>query len=304
LIGPLLAQLRPRQWVKNVLLFAGVIFAQCAGDLRLWGWALQGFVAFSLVSSAVYVLNDWIDRDRDRQHPEKRLRPIASGQIGGRVAAVLFVALLVAGSALSVRLGSSFAACAAAYLVLHFLYSVGLKQVLIVDVLCIASGFVLRAIAGVELLRPAVAMGWVDHDIRISPWLAVCTFFGALFLGSIKRRQELALVAEESRRKVLREYSMPLLEDLILISAAATLFSYALYTIADATVKKFGTDGLVFTIPVVVYALFRYLYLSRTRAQGENPTEALLRDGPILVSGVLWMALAAWIVYGRWPWRP
>jgi 4-hydroxybenzoate polyprenyltransferase len=297
-IGPLLLQLRPRQWVKNGLLFAGVIFAQGAGDPRLWARAVLGFLAFSLVSSAVYVLNDWVDRDRDRQHPEKRRRPIASGRIGAAGAAALFVALLAAGAALALPLGSAFAVCALAYLVLQVLYSLGLKQVLIVDVMCIAAGFVLRAIAGVELLRP------VDPLIAISPWLEVCTFFGALFLGSVKRRQELALVVEESRRDVLKKYSVPLLDDLILISAAATLFSYSLYTIAPTTVAKFGTEGLVFTIPCVVYGLFRYLYLTRARAQGENPTEVLLGDRPILVNGALWLGLVAWIVYGRWPWRP
>jgi 4-hydroxybenzoate polyprenyltransferase len=297
-IGALLLQLRPRQWVKNGLLFAGVVFAQGAGDPRLWGRAVLGFLAFSLVSSAVYVLNDWIDRDRDRLHPEKRSRPIASGRIGAAGAAALFLVLLVGGAALSLPLGPTFAACALFYLVLQVLYSLRLKQVLIVDVMCIASGFVLRAIAGVELLRP------VEPLIAISPWLEVCTFFGALFLGSVKRRQELSLVVEESRRDVLRSYSVPLLDDLILISAAATLFSYALYTIAAATVAKFGSEGLLFTIPSVVYGLFRYLYLTRSRAQGENPTEVLLRDRPILVNGIVWLALVAWVVYGHWPWRP
>jgi 4-hydroxybenzoate polyprenyltransferase len=297
-LGPLLTQLRPRQWVKNLLLFAGVIFAKDAFTPALWGRAALGFAGFSLVSSAVYVLNDWLDRERDRQHPEKRFRPIASGRVGPVAATALFAALLAGAAAVAAVLGRPYAVCAAAYLVLQACYSLGLKQVLIVDVLCLAAGFVLRAIAGVELLRP------LEPGITLSPWLGVCTFFGALFLGSIKRRQELALVEEGSRRQVLRQYSVPLLDDLILISAAATLFAYALYTIADATVAKFGTQGLVFTIPLVVYGIFRYLYLTRARAQGENPTEVLLGDRPILVNGLLWLLMVAWIVYGRWPWRP
>ncbi|MBI5837650.1 MAG: decaprenyl-phosphate phosphoribosyltransferase [Candidatus Eisenbacteria bacterium] len=298
MFAQVLAQLRPRQWVKNGLLFAGVIFARGASDPLLWGRALMGFAAFSLVSSAVYVVNDWVDRDRDRLHPEKRHRPIASGRIGGVAATIMFVALAGGAAAIASLLGPTFAACAAAYVLLHTAYSFGLKQVLIVDVLCIATGFVLRAVAGVEALRPLVP------DIAISPWLAVCTFFGALFLGAIKRRQELALVAEESRREVLRQYSVPLLDDVILISAAGTLFSYALYTIAPATVEKFHSEGLVCTIPFVVYGIFRYLYLSRTREQGENPTEVLLRDRPILINGSLWILVVVAIVYGRWPWQP
>ncbi len=298
MIGQLLAQLRPRQWVKNGLLFAGVIFARGAADPHLWGRAVLGFVAFSLASSAVYVANDWLDRERDRRHPVKRNRPIASGRIGGAAAAILFAVLVAGAAGLCASLGPTFAACAAAYLVLQTLYSAGLKQVLIVDVLCLASGFVLRAVAGVEVLRVPVP------DITLSPWLLVCTFFGALFLGAIKRRQELALVDEESRRAVLRQYSVPLLDDLILISAGATLFSYALYTIAPATVEKFHSEGLLLTIPFVVYGLFRYLYLARTRDQGENPTEALLRDRPIVINGLLWIAVVIAIVYGRWSWQP
>ena len=298
MVGALFKQLRPRQWAKNVLLFAGVIFAREALQPRLWGRAALGFVAFSLVSSAVYVLNDRLDRERDRLHPEKRFRPIASGRIGPAGAAALFVLLLAGAAALSAPLGPTFVLCAGAYLGLHTLYSVGLKQVLILDVLCLASGFVLRAIAGVEVLRP------VQPDIAISPWLEVCTFFGALFLGAIKRRQELSLVEEGSRRHVLREYSVPLLEDVILISAAATLFSYALYTIAPATVEKFHTEALVFTIPFVVYGIFRYLYLTRSHAKGENPTEVLLRDRPILVNGALWLLVVALIIYGRGFGRP
>ncbi len=291
----LVVQMRPRHWSKNILLFAGLIFAQGAGRPVMWLQALLGFAAFSCVSSAVYVLNDWMDRERDRAHPEKRHRPIASGRLGAVPAFALLAVLLAVGGALSVRLGTGFVASALAYLVLQFFYSAGLKRVLIVDVLCLASGFVIRAIAGVELLRS------LDPSIGLSPWLEVCTFFGALFLGGIKRRQEMELVEEGSRRAVLHEYSLPLLDDMILIAAACTLFSYALYTIAPATVDKFHTNGLVFTIPFVVFGLFRYLYLTRVHRQGENPTEVLLHDRPILVDGALWAALVAVILYGPWP---
>jgi 4-hydroxybenzoate polyprenyltransferase len=161
-------------------------------------------------------------------------------------------------------------------------------------VLCISSGFVIRAIAGVAALRP------LDPAITISPWLLVCTFFGALLLASIKRRQELALVEEDNRRAVLRKYSLPLLDDIIRITAACALFAYALYTIAPATVQKFHTESLVFTIPFVVFGIFRYLYLNRTRSLGENPTEVLLRDRPLLLNLLLWLVAVVLIVYAPW----
>ncbi len=294
MLRDLWAQLRPRQWVKNFILFAGLIFSRAGGDPRFVQRALLGFAAFSLLSSAVYVLNDWLDRESDRQHPEKRHRPIASGRLGGGAALGLILALLAASGWIVLGLGTGFALAAGAYLALNLAYGLGLKQVLIVDVLCIASGFVLRAIAGVEALRP------LDPGIAISPWLQVCTFFGALLLGSIKRRQELALVEEGSRRSVLKQYTLPLLDDIIRITAACTLFSYALYTIAPATVEKFHTESLVFTIPFVVFGIFRYLFLTRARDQGENPTEVLLRDRPLLLGVLLWLASVTAIVY--WPW--
>lgn len=294
MLGNLWAQLRPRQWVKNFILFAGLIFARAGGDPRFVHRAVLGFAAFSLLSSAVYVLNDWLDRESDRQHPEKRHRPIASGRIGGAVALGLILLLLMVSAWLVTQLGLGFAITAGAYLALNVAYGLGLKQVLIVDVLCIASGFVLRAIAGVEALRP------LDPGIAISPWLQVCTFFGALLLGSIKRRQELALVDEGSRRSVLKQYTLPLLDDIIRITAACTLFSYALYTIAPATVEKFHTESLVFTIPFVVFGTFRYLFLTRARDQGENPTEVLLRDRPLLLGVLLWLLSVTAIIY--WPW--
>ena len=287
-------QLRPRQWVKNLILFAGLIFARAGGEPRFALRAFLGFAAFCLISSSVYVVNDWLDRELDRLHQEKRHRPIASGKING-FGASLMVAVLLGGAAfLAAGLGAWFLLAAGAYLVLNLGYSLGLKQLLIVDVLCIASGFVIRAIAGVSALRP------LDPAITISPWLLVCTFFGALLLGAIKRRQELALVGEDHRRAVLKMYSLPLLDDIIRITAACTLFAYALYTIAPATVQKFHTESLVFTIPFVVYGIFRYLYLTRARSLGENPTEVLLRDRPLLVNVLLWLVAVVLIVYTPW----
>lgn len=289
----LVRELRPRQWTKNLVLFAGLIFSRNAGDLDLGARSLLGFVCFCLVSSAVYLLNDIADREADRLHPTKRLRPIASGEFGTGVAWVVAVILIAAGGAMAFALGKPFFAVFLVFLALNLLYSLKLKQVLGLDVLSIAIGFVLRAIAGVEVLKT------VQPGIELSSWLLVCTLFLALFLGLGKRRAELSQLNEnaERHRKALANYSITLLNQMIAMVSAATVISYSIYTISPGTVQKFHTEKLVYTIPFVVYGLWRYLYLVFERESGGNPSEILLTDAPTLINVVLWVLVAAGVLY-------
>lgn len=291
-----LRSLRPPQWVKNALLFAGVLFAGRAADPAAVLRALEGFVAFSLLSGAVYVFNDLRDVAADRLHPRKRLRPLAAGTLSPGAAWAGLVVVLVAAAGLALALGPRFAAVAAGYLALNLAYSLGLKHVVLVDVMAIAAGFVLRAIAGVELLVP------LAPDVELSPWLLVCTFFLALFLACGKRRQELlhqdgAHAGE--RRRVLLAYNEPFLDTLVTVSAATTLVAYAIYTIWPTTVEKFHTTNLLWTIPFVTYGVFRYLWLTRVGDEGEDPSHALVADRPLLLAVLLWAATVVVVLYAR-----
>jgi 4-hydroxybenzoate polyprenyltransferase len=288
--------LRPYQWVKNGLVLAGVLFAGRLTDPRALFLAFEGLVAFSLLSGAVYLINDLHDLAADRLHPKKRLRPLASGKLSPGMARAGLAVVLLAAGLLAWDLGPRFAATAAGYLALNLAYSLGLKHVVLVDVLAIALGFVLRAIAGVALLVPLVP------DVELSPWLLVCTFFLALFLACGKRRQELLQqdgTQAADRRRVLLAYNAPFLDTLVAVSAATTLVAYAIYTIWPATVAKFHTTGLLWTIPFVTYGIFRYLWLTRMQDEGEDPSHAIIADRPLLIAIALWAVLVAIVLYVR-----
>lgn len=293
MIGALIAALRPRQWTKNLLVFAGVVFSQHAGEWPLLMRAAGGFLAFSLLSGTVYLLNDLMDVESDRQHAKKRMRPIASGRLPAPVAWAAMIPLLIAVTGLTRWLGPGFAIVVGIYLISNFAYSFWLKHHVLIDVFLIANGFVLRAIAGVELLRP------VAPQTELSPWLLVCTFFGALFLGLSKRRRELsnAGTGAGEQREVLRLYTPELLDGLLQISAASALMGYALYTIWPTTVEKFGTSALLYTVPFVAYGLFRYFYLVRVSESSEDPSQVLLTDRPLQGTLVLYLAVVVWILY-------
>ena len=289
----LLQALRPKQWTKNLLVFAGVVFSQHAGDPVLVMRAVAGFVAFSLLASSVYIVNDLKDVEVDRLHPKKRHRPIASGALSPAVAWTVVPFLLAGVAALSSWLGFGFLLVLAAYLVSNVAYSFGMKHQVIMDVFLIASGFVLRAVAGVELLKP------VAPETQLSAWLLVCTFFGALFLAVSKRRRELMNAGSlaPDQRAVLGTYTPELLDRMLTIAAACTLMSYALYTIWPATVAKFGTEALIVTVPVVAYGVFRYLHLVRVSEMSEDPSLVLLADRPIQLTVLVYVALSLWILY-------
>jgi 4-hydroxybenzoate polyprenyltransferase len=290
---PLLQALRPKQWTKNLLVFAGVVFAQHASNLALLLRAAAGFVAFSLLASAVYIVNDLKDVEVDRLHPRKRHRPIASGALSPTVAWTVVPILLVIVAAISSWLGFGFLLVLAAYLASNVAYSFGLKNQVILDVFVIASGFVLRAVAGVELLKP------VEPETQLSAWLLMCTFFGALFLAVSKRRRELVNAGHlaSDQRAVLATYTPELLDRMLTITSACTLMSYALYTIWPATVAKFGTEAMMVTVPVVAYGVFRYLHLVRVSETSEDPSLVLLSDRPIQLAVLAYVALTVWILY-------
>lgn len=293
MIAALVQALRPKQWTKNLLLFAGVLFAQQMGHPDLALRALQGFVAFSLQSGAVYLLNDLLDVASDREHPVKRHRPVASGRLPVAVAWTVLPAVLAAAVVIGWPLGAGFRAVLGIYLVMNLAYSFWLKHQVLIDAFVIALGFVLRAIAGVQLLIP------VSPHTTISPWLLVCTFFGALFLALAKRRRELENHGDAAgrRRAVLLQYTPELLDGLLLITAAASLMSYALYTIWPATVAKFGTEALLYTVPFVAYGIFRYLFLVRSSGSSEDPSQVLLTDRPLAACVLVYVATVGFILY-------
>ena len=284
----LIISLRPGQWTKNLLVFAGVLFGQRLLVPAAVGRSLAAFAVFCALSGAIYLLNDVADRERDRLHPLKATRPIASGALPVRTAVMVAIALSAAGLAASLAIGPAFAGVAVAYLALQMLYSGPLKHIVIVDVLTLAIGFVLRAAAG------AVAV-----DVEISHWLLVCTLLLALFVALAKRRHEIVLLADEasSHRRILGEYSAYLLDQMIAVVTASTLIAYIFYTVSPETQAKFGTQWLGVTIPFPLYGIFRYLYLVHRREGGGSPADLLLTDRPLLVCVALWAVAVALIIY-------
>jgi len=287
-IADLVVSLRPRQWTKNLLVFAGLIFSENLHRPALAGRAVVAFVIFCALSGATYLINDVMDAERDRSHPQKRSRPVASGRVPERVAMVTGVALAAAACAAAFVLQPSFGVVALAYVALLAVYSAGLKHVVIVDALVIAAGFVLRAVAGVVVI-----------GVEISQWLLLCTILLALFITFGKRRHEVLLLEQGAadHRPILIEYPTQFLDQMIAVVTASTLMAYALYTISPETAAKLGTTRLPLTIPFVLYGLFRYLYLLYRRELGGSPSEHLLTDRALLLDVALWAAAVVTVLY-------
>jgi 4-hydroxybenzoate polyprenyltransferase len=273
--------------VKNLFVFAGLIFGHQLFTASAWV-ALAAFAIFCGLSGAVYLLNDVADRERDRLHPKKRLRPIAAGRLGVRPAIAAAVVIMAAGLGASLAIAPALALIALAYVALLTAYSAWLKHVIIVDVLTVAMGFTLRAVAG------AVAI-----DVEISGWLLICTILIALFLALGKRRHEYLTLEEAAgpHRPILAEYSAALLDQMIAVVTASTVTAYALYTMSPETVAKFHTHLLPATLPFVLYGIFRYLYLLYRRQLGGNPSELFLHDRALLINTVAWIAAVVLIIY-------
>jgi 4-hydroxybenzoate polyprenyltransferase len=285
----LIIALRPGQWTKNLLVFAGLIFGMQLFVPSAVIRAIAAFVIFCGLSGAVYLVNDIADRESDRQHPLKAQRPIASGALAVPTAWTVALILSAAALAGSAILGWRFTAVAVSFLTLQALYSGPLKHIVIIDVLTLATGFVLRAIAG------AVAV-----NVEISHWLLVCTILLALFIALAKRRHEIVLLAASatSHRPILGEYSAYLLDQMISVVTASTLITYVFYTVSPETQEKFGTPWLGLTIPFPLYGIFRYLYLVHQREGGGSPADLLLTDRPLLICVALWALAVVLIIYG------
>lgn len=284
---------RPWQWSKNGILFAGLIFSQHLHETTFLLRSLAAFAVFCLASSAIYVLNDLCDLSRDRLHPRKCLRPLPSGRVSRSQAGTFTLGLLLAAIAGGYALGMPFFTTMGAFILVNVAYSIRLRSVVILDVMLIAISFVLRAVAGVMVLRP------IEAGIELSPWLLVCTLFLALFLALGKRRHELGLLEETAaqHRASLGEYSQAFLDQMMGVVSAATLIAYAIYTIAPATVSKFHSPALVVTIPFVAYGIFRYLFLIQARNEGGSPSRVLYRDMPLLTTILAWLAVVVGVLY-------
>jgi 4-hydroxybenzoate polyprenyltransferase len=286
----LVRALRPTHWVKNVFVLAPLVFSQRLRDADAVISALQAFGVFCALSSTVYLINDIADREADRKHAKKRNRPIASGVVPVWLAGGLAVVLASGGLVWAWTLGTEFILIACLYLVMNLAYSLALKRVVIVDVMLVAAGFLLRAWGG------AVVIGVV-----MSKWLILCTGLIALFLGFVKRRQEIAGTAgSHETRPILREYSLPFLDQMIAVVTSSTVLAYALYAFDPAAADRLGTRHMGLTLPFVLFGIFRYLYLVHQRGEGDNPTTLVLSDIPLLLNVVLWAGAVLVAIY-VWP---
>ncbi|MEE8046478.1 MAG: decaprenyl-phosphate phosphoribosyltransferase [Dehalococcoidia bacterium] len=303
-IGAIFKESRPKQMIKNGLVLVPLFFTvniwyssdDIVGMINIVGRAFAALGIFVLLSAAIYFINDAIDAEKDRAHPRKRFRPIAAGRISIPWAVAIALVMIVAGMSAAVVASTPLAIVAAAYLTTNILYSWWLKNIVLLDVMTVASGFVLRAVAGsIAIDHAIIARGNVSFelDLAISPWLYVVTALGALFIALAKRRNELDLAGDDpgAQRSILSEYSVPLLDNLINVVATATLIAYTLYTfstgISEANVPR--NNSMMLTIPFVAYGVFRYLYLIQVKGVGEAPEEILVRDKPLLLNIFLWL---------------
>lgn len=290
MISTLIAALRVYQWPKNLVVFGALVFALELGKPAQVLKSVIAFFTLCAASSAIYLLNDLIDVEKDRAHPEKRNRPIASGALSVSAATGMLLLLGAGALAAAFAMRAQFGASVVCYLVLNLAYSLVLKNIMLVDVMAIAISFVIRGIAGALVL-----------DVKFSNWLVVCTLFLALFLALGKRRREIGLLDEEAikHREVLGHYSVPYLDALMVVLAATTLLAYTIYTCSPEVVERLHTDKLYVSLPFVVYGLFRYLYLVHHRSGGGDPSRTLVRDVPLLATVLLWGITNVAIIYGH-----
>ena len=288
----LIRLLRPHHWVKSLFVFVGLLFGHAWGDASVVWRVLAAAGGFSLVSSCVYILNDIVDREADRRHPVKRNRPLAKGVVSLNAAVVLALVVGTAGGALGYYASPLVAMLLALYVLMNIAYTLGLKRVVILDVFIISAGFMLRLLAGTS-----------GVGIPPSQWLLLCGLMLTLFLGFVKRRAELGAADsgnhpadKTGQRKVLREYSVALLDPMITITAACIVMSYSLYTLSPETVAKHGTSMLMLTVPFVIYGVFRYLFLLHQHSQGEDPASEAVQDPHLAVTLLAWLAVTIWLI--------
>jgi 4-hydroxybenzoate polyprenyltransferase len=284
----LVAAMRPKQWTKNLIIFAGLVFSQNFFHPEFLKASILAFIAFCLCASSVYIINDIKDLEQDRLHPVKKLRPLPAGRIRPQTAVLFSVILVVVSLTLGFNLDLNFGLLLALYWIMMIVYSFKLKHMVIVDILVISAGFIIRAVSGAVVL-----------DVLISRWLLACAIFLSLFLILAKRRNEIVELGSNAanHRAILEEYGERFLDQMIAVVTACTIISYVLYTVDPGTVEKFQTQGLIWTVPFVIYGIFRYLYLVYQRNLGGRPEMVLLMDRPLLLSIFLWIVASMIIVY-------
>lgn len=286
--SPLITSLRISHWIKNSFVFSALIFSKHIFIAQDFFKTCTAFILFSFVSSAGYLINDIFDLQEDKKHPVKCKRPLASGELSLQTAFVSAITILIVSLLLGIFLDRAFGFVLLTYFLLELFYSSFLKHRVILDVFGISMGFVLRVVAGSVVIH-----------VEVSSWLLLCTALISVFLGFAKRRHELLLLGDEAykHRKVLGEYSPYFLDQMISVVSASTLITYILYTLSDETIKKFGTEKLIFTTPFVLYGIFRYLYLVHQKEKGGSPTRLLLTDPPLLINVALWVITSVVIIY-------
>jgi 4-hydroxybenzoate polyprenyltransferase len=282
------ASMRPKQWIKNILVFVALIFSKNVFDIAMLAATAGAFIVFCFVSSGIYILNDLLDIEKDKKHPVKRQRPLASGELSPLLAKVIVLTILSGCLIVSFLINLAFAITVLGYIVLQICYSKFAKEIVVLDVFFIATGFFLRVIAGAVVI-----------EVPISSWLLICTIFVSLFLGLGKRRHEILLLGAEAvnHRRALAEYNLTLLDQMVSIVTAGTVISYSLYTLSPETVSKFHTDKLWLTIPIVLYGVFRYLYVIYKGGKGGHPELVFFEDRHILASILLYILVVGLIIY-------
>ncbi len=288
MIKDIIRSMRPHQWTKNFFIYAALIFSQNIFNLPLLLKTTIAFSAFCLISSALYVFNDLKDLEEDKLHPLKSRRPIASGKIKKSTAILMIVILGLLGFSSAFTLNKNYFIIILVYFLIQMAYSIKLKHIVILDVFVVALGFLIRVVAG-----------GLAIEVSLSSWLLICTILLALFLALSKRRHELVLLEDgaSDHRPILEEYSPYLLDQMIAVVTASTVIAYCLYTISEETVTKFGTTNLIFTVPFVLYGIFRYLYLIHQKSEGGSPEALIIKDKPLLIDIFLWIAAAVIILY-------
>jgi len=288
-IFKLIELIRPKQWIKNLFVFAPILFAGKLMDIPMLLTNIVAFLAFCGISSSVYVLNDIVDVESDRVHKKKRFRPIAAGDVSVTQAKILFIVLLIITALLSLKLPLLFIFAISLYLINNLLYTFKFKNVVLLDVFSISAGFMLRVVAGAFAI-----------SVSVSSWMIITTIFISLFLGISKRRAELSGPNQdnlEKQRKVLSDYDVVFVDQMNTIAATGTIISYALYTVSEKAVQAFHSELLIYTTPFVIYGIFRYLYLLHKKNLGESPTQIVTRDIPIIINSIFWLISCALIIY-------
>ena len=281
--------IRPKQWIKNLFLFAPILFAGQLLNLGLLSKNFIAFIAFCGVSSCVYIINDIVDIESDRVHRKKRYRPLASGDITVRTAVIFLIILFILTLLLSLTLNLYFGITVFTYFVINILYSFKVKHIVILDVFFVSFGFMLRVAAGAAAI-----------SVPVSSWMILTTIFVSLFLAVSKRRAELSQIEQENiekQRKVLDHYAIEFTEQMNTIAATGTIICYALYTVSSKAISTFQTDKLIYTTPFVIYGIFRYLYLIHKKNLGESPTQIVTKDIPIIINTIIWFIASALIIY-------